>query len=110
MNYCYINPMQNNKMVNPQFCQQGVGSKNLIIASQYWNGSLVKQALYLFLTGWHVQLIKMAMLRWPLMYFFSIFVLVIECFDINLVYMELTVDNMDDTEAGSVTDLKIFCS
>lgn len=44
------------------------------------------------------------------MYFFNIFVLVIQCFDINLFYMELTVDNIDGTKPRSVTDLKIFCS
>lgn len=49
----------------------------------------------------------MAMLKWSPGIFSKIFGLV-ACFDLNFLYMELTVDSMDGTETGSVTDLNIF--
>lgn len=53
-------------------------------------------------------MVKIAILNQAPITFFNIFVIVVQYFDLNQSYMQLTVDSMDGTEAGSMTNLNFF--
>lgn len=113
MNYCNINPMQNNKMDNPRFCQQRIGSKNLINASHHavleWESCQASfLAVFDSMTG-VVDKDSYVKMFFLFVFFFNIFVLVTQYFNLNLFYMEPTVDNMMAWMTGTLTDFTIFC-
>lgn len=95
-------------MVNPHFRQQELEEKNSLIPITV-NTSVGLEVLSGFArirgTVGKDNYIKRLYL---FIYFFHIFVLVIQYLDVNQFYMQLTVDNMDGTEAGSMTNRIFF--
>lgn len=94
-------------MVNPHFCQQELEVKISLIPVTMlcWTGSLVLPGFdRMRVTVRKDNYIKTVSIFFKVL----VIVLVIQCFGSNKFYMKLTVDNMDGTEAGSMTNLIFF--
>lgn len=92
-------------MVNPHFCQQELEAKTSLIPVTMlcWTGSLALPGF----ARMSVTVGKGSNIK-TVSIFFKVFVLAIQCFGLNKIYMQLTVDSMDGTEAGSITNLNFF--